>query len=43
MRVIVRAKLVVGFWYLTHLESVSYKSAEQDTATITKNNDDTVE
>ena len=34
MRVIVRAKLVVGYWYLIPMESRDYKSAENDKVTV---------
>ena len=34
--VTVQAKLVVGYWYLVPIESVSDNSSEQDTATVTK-------
>ena len=36
MRVTVRAKLVVGYWELVPMESVSDNSSEQDTDTVTK-------
>ena len=36
MRVTVQAKLVVVYWELVPMESVSDNSSEQDTATVTK-------
>ena len=39
MMVTVQAKLVVGFGELVPMESGSYNSAEQDTATVTKENE----
>ena len=43
MRMTVLAKLVVGFWELTPMESVAYNSAEQDTSTVTKENEEPTE
>ena len=36
MRVIVRARLVVGYWELIPMESGADNSAGQDTSTVTK-------
>ena len=41
MRVTVRAKLVVGFWKLIPTESGYDNSVEKDTATVTKDNEET--
>ena len=43
MRVTVRAKLVVRFWVLITLVSVSDNSSGQDSVTVTKENEDQVE
>ena len=40
MRVIVQENLVVGFWELTHLLLGSDSSTDQNTVTITKDNED---
>ena len=43
MRVIVQANLVVGFWQLIPMEPGSDNSVDRDTATVTKDNDETSE
>ena len=43
MRVTFRAKLVVGYWELVPMESGGDNSSEQDTATVTKEVEETTE